>query len=172
MMDVLMPQMDGLEAAKSILQAHPDIAIIMLTSSEADEHLEQALRLGVAGYLNKNLDAQELFDMVLGVTHGEVAVTHATATRVMKSMAFGKTSSLEQIEQITPRELEVLKLVASGVSNPQIALRLNISVNTVKAHVKSLLEKLNLDNRTQLAAYAMRKGLITREGEAKNYPTG
>lgn len=172
LMDILMPQMDGLQAGRIILETCPQTAIIMLTSSETDDHLEQAIHLGVSGYLPKSLDAGELFDMVLAVAHGEVAVTHATAARVMKSMAFGKSRAQDQFEQVTARELEVLKLAASGASNPQIALRLQISVNTVKAHVKSILEKLNLDNRTQLAGYAMRKGLITQEGNAQDYPGG
>ena len=172
LMDVLMPGMDGFQAARLILESKPDIAIIMLTSSESDEHLEHAIRLGVSGYLLKNLDANELFDLVLGVTHGEVAVTHAIASRVMKSMAFGKNRSQDQLEQVTARELEVLRLAATGASNPQIAQTLQISVNTVKAHVKSILEKLNLENRTQLAGYATRKGLITQEDDVKDYPSG
>ena len=172
MMDILMPQMDGLQAAKRILEMNPDTAIIMLTASRSDEHLEEAIELGVAGYLLKNLDSSELFDLVLGVTHGEVAVTHATAAQVMKNIGFGRSRNQNPSEQITARELEVLRLVARGVSNPQISVRLQISVNTVKAHVKSIFEKLNLENRTQLAAYAMRKGLITQEGETEDYPTG
>ncbi len=172
MMDILMPQMDGLQAAKRILENHPDIAIIMLTASRSDEHLEEAIGLGVAGYLLKNLDASELFDLVLGVTHGEVAVTHATAARVMKNIGFGRNRTSNPSEQITARELEVLKLAALGVSNPQISARLQISVNTVKAHIKSIFEKLNLENRTQLAAYAIHKGLITQEDDLQDYPIG
>lgn len=172
MMDILMPQMDGLQAARQILENHPDTAIIMLTASRSDEHLEEAINLGVAGYLLKNLDASELFDLVLGVTHGEVAVTHATAARVMKNIGFGRTRTSDPSEQITARELEVLKLAALGVSNPQISARLQISVNTVKAHIKSIFEKLNLENRTQLAAYAIHKGLITQEDNLQDYPIG
>ncbi|MBL8095384.1 MAG: response regulator transcription factor [Anaerolineales bacterium] len=157
LLDILMPQVDGLQAARRIRALCPDTAIIMLTASETDEHLEQALRLGVAGYLPKSLDSSELFDLVLGMTRGEVAVTHATATRVMRNL--GRNRPQDPLDQITARELEVLKLAAAGESNPQIATRLQISVNTVKAHVKSILEKLNLENRTQLAAYAMRRGL-------------
>ncbi len=161
MMDVLMPHMNGLEAARRILEICPETAIIMLTSSESDEHLKQAIHLGVSGYLLKNLDAKELFDLVLGVTQGEVAVTRATAEHVMKAMAFGNDRASDPLEQITARELEVLRLAAYGVSNPEIAERLHVSVNTVKAHVKSILGKLQLKNRTQLAVYAVRKGLIT-----------
>ena len=90
----------------------------------------------------------------------------------MRSLSLGRMRSQDPIEQVTNRELEVLRLAAAGVSNPQIAARLQISVNTVKAHVKSILEKLNLENRTQLAAYAMRRGLITPGDEAQDRPPG
>jgi DNA-binding NarL/FixJ family response regulator len=172
MMDILMPQMDGIQAARQILELYPDTAIIMLTASTSDEHLEDAIDMGVAGYLQKNLDSNELFDLVLGITHGEVAVTHATAAHFMKNISTGRSRHAEPVEQVTARELEVLKLAATGVSNPQIASRLQISVNTVKAHIKSILDKLNLENRTQLAAYATRRGLITQEDNSKNHPDG
>ena len=100
------------------------------------------------------------------------AVTPATATRVMRSLSLGRMRAQDPIDQITSRELEVLRLAAAGESNPQIAIKLLISVNTVKAHVKSILEKLNLDNRTQLAAYAMRRGLTAPEDEAEDRPPG
>lgn len=170
LLDILMPHVDGLQAARRIRELSPETAIIMLTASETDEHLEQAIRLGVAGYLSKSLDSGELFDLVLGMTRGEVAVTHATATRVMRSL--GRMRSQDPIDQITARELEVLRLAAAGESNPQIAARLQISVNTVKAHIKSILEKLDLENRTQLAAYAMRRGLITQEEDSQDRPPG
>ncbi|HRE28320.1 MAG TPA: response regulator transcription factor, partial [Anaerolineales bacterium] len=112
LLDILMPQVDGLQAARRIRERCPETAIIMLTASETDEHLEQALRLGVAGYLPKSLDSSELFDLVLGMTRGEVAVTHATATRVMRSL--GRNRQQDPLDQITARELEVLKLAAAG----------------------------------------------------------
>lgn len=171
MMDILMPQMDGLQAAKRILELNPNTAIIMLTASTSDEHLEDAIEIGVSGYLQKNLDSNELFDLILGIKDDKVAITHATASQIMKSMGFGRARQSTSVE-LTNRELEVLRLAATGISNPQIAIRLQISVNTVKAHIKSILEKLNLENRTQLATYATRKGLIAQESDYKNYPTG
>lgn len=164
MMDILMPQMDGLQAAKRILKLNPNTAIIMLTASSSNEHLGDALDIGVSGYLQKNLDSNELFDLILGITDDKVAITNATASQIMKNMGFGRGRQSTAAEQLTSRELEVLRLAATGISNPQIAARLQISVNTVKAHIKSILDKLNLENRTQLAAYATRKGLITQEG--------
>ena len=169
MMDILMPQMDGLQAARRILEKCPNTAIIILTASTSDKHLGDAIDLGVSGYLQKNLDSNELFDLILGITHDQVAITQSTASRFMKNIGGRHTAT---VEQVTAMELEVLQLAATGISNPQIAARLQISVNTVKAHIKSILEKLNLENRTQLAAYAARKGLITQEGNGEDYPTG
>jgi two-component system NarL family response regulator len=165
MMDILMPQMDGLQAAKRILELYPNTAIIMLTASTSNEHLGDAIDIGVSGYLQKNLDSNELFDLVLGITEDKVAITNATASQVMKNMGFGRGRQSTPVEKLTNRELEVLRLAATGISNPQIAAHLQISVNTVKAHIKSILDKLNLENRTQLAAYATRKGLTTQESD-------
>lgn len=165
MMDILMPQMDGLQAAKRILELYPNTAIIILTASTSNEHLGNAIDIGVSGYLQKNLDSNELFDLVLGITDDKVAITNATASQIMKNMGFGRGRQNATVEQLTARELEVLRLAATGMSNPQIALRLQISVNTVKAHIKSILDKLNLENRTQLATYATRKGLTTQESD-------
>lgn len=165
MMDILMPQMDGLQAAKRILELSPTTAIIMLTASSSNEHLGDALDIGVSGYLQKNLDSNELFDLILGITDDKVAITNTTASQIMKNIGFGRGRQSPTTEQLTSRELEVLRLAATGISNPQIATRLQISVNTVKAHIKSILDKLNLENRTQLAAYATRKGLITQKDD-------
>jgi DNA-binding NarL/FixJ family response regulator len=170
MMDIFMPQVDGLQAARRILENRPGTAIVMLTASASDEHLKSAIELGVSGYLLKNLDANELFGLVVGVSRGEVAITPAIASRVMKNIGFGRRN--QEYEKITARELEVLKLAAVGNSNLQIAASLQISVNTVKAHLKSILEKLNLENRTQLAAYAAQKGLVTRKDNFENYSNG
>ncbi len=170
MMDIFMPQVDGLQAARRILENRPGTAIVMLTASASDEHLKSAIELGVSGYLLKNLDANELFGLVVGVSRDEVAITPAIASRVMKNIGFGRRN--QEYEKITARELEVLKLAAVGDSNLQIAASLQISVNTVKAHLKSILEKLNLENRTQLAAYAAQKGLITRKDNFENYSNG
>jgi DNA-binding NarL/FixJ family response regulator len=148
LMDIYMPQGDGLQAAKEIRTRFPKIAIVMLTSSERDGHLYEAVRLGVSGYLLKSLDATELFDSLTRVVNGETAMTPAMADK-------------DKGEQsLTERELFVLRLVASGASNAEIAGRLSISVNTVKSHLKSILEKLQLENRTQAATYAVERGLV------------
>jgi DNA-binding NarL/FixJ family response regulator len=160
LMDIYMPQVDGLQAAKEIHARYPGIAIIMLTSSEKDGHLYEAVQAGVSGYLLKSLDANELFDLLDGVTKGETAMTRAMAGKLLKAVAKRLADGGKGEEALTERELLVLRLVASGASNQEIALKLSISVNTVKSHIKNILEKLQLENRTQAATYALQHGII------------
>jgi DNA-binding NarL/FixJ family response regulator len=160
LMDIYMPQMDGLQAAKEIHSRLPEIAIVMLTSSERDGHLYEAVKIGVAGYLLKDLDAKDLFDLLSGVSKGEPAMTRAMAGKFLKSVANRIVDERKGEQALSERELYVLRLVASGASNLEIAEKLSISVNTVKTHLKNILEKLQLDNRTQAATYALTHGLV------------
>jgi DNA-binding NarL/FixJ family response regulator len=161
LLDIYMPDMDGLETAREIFQLELKVAVIMLTSSEEDRHLFKAIRLGAAGYLLKNLDASELFDLLAGVEKGEVALTRAMASRVLKGVNNPVTGHGQMAEELTEREIEVLKLVAGGQNNLQIADELCISINTVKSHLKNILAKLQVENRTQAAAYALQRGLVS-----------
>lgn len=161
LMDIYMPQVDGLQAAKEIYRRFPHIAVVMLTSSERDGHLYEAAQIGVAGYLLKSLDANELFDLLHGVTNGETAMTRALASKLLKSVANRMADEDKGEQALTERELFVLRLVASGASNQEIADKLTISVNTVKSHIKNILEKLQLENRTQAATYAVKHGLVS-----------
>lgn len=161
LMDIYMPEMDGLEAAKEIRARFPQIAIVMLTSSERDGHLYEAVQLGVSGYLLKSLDATELFDLLSSIIKGEPAMTRAMAERLLKAVANRLADDEKGEQPLTERELFVLRLVASGASNQAIAEKLSISINTVKSHLKNILEKLHLDNRTQAAMYAYKHGLIS-----------
>jgi DNA-binding NarL/FixJ family response regulator len=160
LMDIYMPQMDGLQAAKEIRARYPKIAIVMLTSSERDGHIYEAVKIGVAGYLLKDLDASDLFDLLNGVSNGEPAMTRAMAGKFLKSVANRIVDDERGEQALTERELYVLRLVASGASNQEIAEKLSISVNTVKTHLKNILEKLQLENRTQAATYALTHGLV------------
>lgn len=160
LMDIAMPDGDGLRAAAQIRQRMPDVRIVMLTASESDEHLYQAVRLGVSGYLLKSLDAAELFDLLSGVSRGEAAMTRTMAAHLLKAMAKHNANAEADPVNLTEREIEVLRLVAHGSSNPEIASVLCISVNTVKVHLRNLLNKLELENRTQVAAYAIQAGLV------------
>ena len=161
LMDIQMPDGDGLKATREIRQALPDVAVVILTASELDEHLYEAVRLGAAGYLLKDLDAAELFELLAGVAHNEVAMTRAMASRLLKIMAKNEGRGSDAAHDLTEREIEVLHLLAQGASNPQIAEELVITVNTVKSHISHILTKLQLENRTQAATYAVQKGIIT-----------
>jgi DNA-binding NarL/FixJ family response regulator len=175
LLDISMPEGDGLQAARVIRQSLPDVAVVMLTASELDEHLYEAVRLGAAGYLLKNLDAAELFDLLVGVARGEAALTRTMAARLLKNVAWHTThSNGAGADALTEREVEVLRLVAQGASNPQIAEALCITVNTVKVHLRNILDKLRLVNRTQAAAYAVQSGLVSPLSldPAQNHPVG
>jgi DNA-binding NarL/FixJ family response regulator len=163
LMDISMPGGSGLEATAVLRQELPDTAVVMLTSSDEDDHLQQAVRLGAAGYLLKDLDARELFDLIAGIARGEAAMTRAMAARLLRGLASGQAPSPEEalLAELTEREVEVLRLVARGVSNPEIAETLYVTVNTVKTHLRNILDKLQVENRTQAATYAVQKGLIT-----------
>ena len=160
LLDIHMPDGDGLQAAAQIRTCVPSVAVIMLTASELDEHLYEAVRLGAAGYLLKSLDAVELFELLSGVAHGEAAMTRTMAARLLKTVARHATKTEAGEQALTEREIDVLRLVAQGYSNPQIAQQLNITINTVKVHLRNILDKLQVDNRTQAAAYAVRSGLL------------
>jgi DNA-binding NarL/FixJ family response regulator len=161
LMDIFMPDCDGLEAALTIQQALDDIAIIILTASEQNGHIQKALQLGAAGYLLKSLDATELFDLLNAVAHGEPVLTRAMASRLLKHTT-NQDSALElpTCEDLTHREIDVLRLVVKGHSNPQIAETLCITENTVKVHLRNILAKLCVENRTQAAAYAIQSGIV------------
>jgi two-component system nitrate/nitrite response regulator NarL len=159
LLDIYMPDGGGLEAARAIRDLVPKAAIVILTSSELDEHLKEAAKIGVDGYLLKSLDGEELFDLLAGIQQGEAAMTRTMAARLLKSMSTAAQPYSEY--ELTDREMQVLRLVAQGDSNSQIAEQLYISVNTVKTHIKNILSKLQLENRTQVAAFAVKAGIVT-----------
>lgn len=160
LLDIYMPDGDGLQAARGIRKCSPETAIVILTSSEQDEHLHEAFQLGVSGYLLKNLNIGEMFDLLMGVTRGEAVITRSMAARLLKE-TFRPSAPQNHLGELSQREIEVLRLVARGESNPQIAELLCITVNTVKTHLKNILSKLQLENRTQVAAYAVQSGLFS-----------
>jgi len=163
LMDILMPDGDGLLATKEICQCMPETAVVMLTSSEDVEHLYQAVQMGAMGYLLKTLDADELFDLLECVARGEAALTRTMAGRLLRNISKKAIKTDEAAEELTERELEVLQWVANGATNPQIAEHLCITRNTVKVHLRNILSKLQVENRTQAAAYAVKSGLVSSE---------
>jgi DNA-binding NarL/FixJ family response regulator len=163
LLDIQMPDGNGLEAAAQIRQNSPNVRIVILTASESDEQLYHAVQLGVAGYLLKNLDAEELFALLASVAQGEAALTRAMAARLLKRVAHHAHGE-ESAPVLTEREIQVLRLVVQGASNPEIAAQLCVSVNTVKTHIRNILDKLHLENRTQVAGYAVQSGLVSPLG--------
>ena len=168
LMDVQMPVVSGLEATRAICAAQPDIAIVMLTVSEDEADLFEAIRSGARGYLFTSLEATQLRSRIAAVERGEAAITPATAARILARWAAPDGGSGERADhhdaagpdRLTPRELEVLDLVTQGLRNKEIAARLGISENTAKFHLRNILEKLHAESRTELAARAVREHLI------------
>ncbi len=163
LMDIRMPRLDGLEALRRIKTLLPPVRIVILTISDLEQELYEAIRLGAAGYLLKNLKARRLFEEIRGVMRDEVALSPYLADRILKEFsrqhqAEAATRGLEV--GLTDREREVLSCVVAGQSNKEIGAKLYITEATVKRHLHNILEKLHMDNRVQAAAYAMRTGLV------------
>jgi DNA-binding NarL/FixJ family response regulator len=160
LMDVRMPRMTGLQATRAIATRLPDVAIVMLTVSEDEDDLFEAIKAGARGYLLKDLGSAQLRSMIEAVGRGEAAITPATAARIMAELARPSAPAKAEPDPLTDREIEVLELVTAGLRNKEIAARLGISENTAKFHLKNILEKLHAGSRTELAARAVREGLV------------
>ena len=159
LMDIAMPQMTGLEALRVIKEKLPETRVVMLTISEEDADLFAAMEAGADGYLLKSLDTKEFMDMLDGLRRGEAAVTRQTVTRLMKG--FRKPSRrTAPVPHLTHREIDVLRLVATGMSNKAIARALSVSDNTVKYHMSNIMQKLDAQNRTEAVTQATRNGLL------------
>lgn len=158
LLDIDMPVMNGLEVLKQIKIEMPDTQVVMLTVSEQDEHLFEAARSGAQGYVLKDLNADQFFELLDGLSRGEAAMTRQTTARLMRGMA-APANSKPGIA-LTDREVGLLTLVAQGLSNRAIAQELSVSENTVKYHIKNILQKLNVQNRTEAVTHAIGAGLI------------
>jgi NarL family two-component system response regulator LiaR len=166
LLDLVMPHMDGIEAIGQIKEHDPDARILVLTSFAEDERVFLAVKAGALGYLLKDTSPQELLQALRDVYRGELSMAPATAHKLMRELqrSAKEPSNLPPTEEpLTAREVDVLKLVAQGLSNLDIAETLVISERTVRSHVSHILEKLHLANRTQAALYALREGLATLE---------
>lgn len=162
LMDLTMPEMGGLEATRLISAELPDVKVVVLTASEDDADLFEAVKSGAEGFLPKNLEAEEFFGLLEGVTEGQPALTPGLARKVLNEFARPTTQRAERTaEELTEREREVLELLVQGVtSNRELAERLFVSENTVKYHLRNILNKLHLQNRAQVISYALRHGLV------------
>jgi two-component system, NarL family, response regulator LiaR len=161
LMDLVMPALDGIEATRRILRERPDTRVIALTSFLDDDKLLPAVRAGAAGYLLKDVEPQELVRAIRTVNAGEALLDPAVTARVMRELSEGEPAAGRPLDGgLTPREREVLGLVARGLPNKLIARELGIAEKTVKAHVSSILAKLGVSDRTQAAVLAVRRGWV------------
>lgn len=160
LMDLVMPRMDGIEAIQRITARQPDARILVLTSFAADDKVFPAIKAGALGYLLKDSSPEELVSAIHQVYHGESSLHPTIARKVLQELSRPPERS-STAESLTEREVEVLRLVARGFSNQEIAGELVISEATVRTHVSNVLSKLHLASRTQAALYALREGLAS-----------
>lgn len=160
LMDFTLPDGTGVDATREILQERPQCKIVFLTMSEEDENLFAAIRGGARGYLLKNMQPKKLVAAIKSVHQGESALSRSMTMRVMEELARTKSPGHKGDPTLTRRELEVLRELAAGFSNSEIANRLVVSENTVKYHVHSILGKLGLSDRREAADYAKKHGII------------
>jgi NarL family two-component system response regulator LiaR len=160
LMDLVMPQMDGIEATRQISELQPETKIIVLSSFTEDDKVFPAIKSGAAGYLLKDIAPAELASAIRAVMLGKSQLHPDIARKLMNQFVDPKTKVEAVHKDITPRELEILRLLAQGMSNAELAAALFISEKTVKTHVSNILGKLNLADRTQAAIYAYKHGLV------------
>ena len=160
LMDFGLPDGTGADATRAILKEHPECKIVFLTMSEDDENLFDAIRSGARGYLLKNLHPSKLISTLRSVQQGESALSRTMTLRVMEELSRTKKTEYPTEITLTHREIDVLRAIATGLSNQDIANHLFITENTVKYHVHSILDKLKLSGRKEAAAYARQHGLI------------
>ena len=163
LMDINMPKCDGLEATRMIKRELPHAKIVILTVSDDDQNLFEAIKSGAQGYLLKDLEPTKLYDLLESVSRGEVPLSGVVAAKILKEFARPNKDPApmpEMIDELTPRETDILQLVVDGKTNKEIAASLFITENTVKIHLRNILEKLHLQNRIQAAVYAVRQGLV------------
>ena len=163
LMDLIMPGMDGVEATRLIKNASPRTQIVVLTSYHEDEHIFPALKAGALSYLLKDVNMDELAEAVRKAALGDAVLHPHVAARVIDEIQGRKEAEFDPHSGLTNREMEILKLIAEGASNTDIAEQLVISLHTVKGHVSNILSKLHLADRTQAAVYAWQKGVVRRE---------
>jgi len=163
LMDLIMPELGGVEATRRIKDLSPRTQIVVLTSYHDDEHIFPALQAGAISYVLKDVKMEELADVIRRAVRGEATLHPRVASRVIQELHGSRTLELNPFTELTNRELEVLRLIAKGLSNSEIADQLIISEFTVKGHVSNVLSKLHLADRTKAAVYAWQKGVVRRD---------
>jgi NarL family two-component system response regulator LiaR len=166
LMDLVMPRMDGIEAIRRIMERQPEARILVLTSFSTDDKVFPAIKAGAMGYLLKDTDPKDLVKAIHQVHEGESSLHPAIARKLLQELAAPPPEKQAPVDPLTEREVEVLRQVARGKSNRQIANDLVISEGTVRTHVSNILSKLHLASRTQATLYALREGLATLNDSA------
>ena len=169
LMDVKMANFSGIQATQLIKKEMPETKIVMVTAFDDDEDLFEAMKSGAAGYILKNIEGEEFVKLLSSIMKGDVAVSPWIADKIAKELFRqpGRLEASRSVNELTNKEVEVLKLVANGATNKEIAFSLNISGNTVKYHLRNIMEKLQVKNRAQIAAYAVAKGITLDSADKK-----
>ena len=160
LMDIIMPDVDGVEATRQILRENPAARIIVLTMYRQEQYMLDAIRAGARGYLLKTVDSEKLIAAIEAVHRGDYLIDPIIAARVLSELHLAKPPQAPQVEPLTESEMAVLRLVAQGVDNQEIAQVLNYSVYTVANRLRTIYEKLHVTSRTQAALYALRQGWV------------
>ncbi len=163
LMDLIMPGMDGVETTRRIKKISPRTQVVVLTSFHEDSHIFPALKAGATSYILKDMKMEKLVESLERAVAGEVTLHPLVARRVLQNFQSDDPEEQPLFADLTDREQEVLRLIANGLSNNEIASKLVISENTVKGHVSNILSKLHLADRTQVAVFAWQKGIVRRE---------
>jgi NarL family two-component system response regulator LiaR len=163
LMDLVMPGMDGVEATRQLKRASPRSQVVVLTSYHDDEYIFPAIRAGALSYVLKDIGPRDLADVVRKAATGEVVLNPRVAARVIQELQSLRGTQANPFTELSERELEVLRLIAAGLSNAEMAEKLVLSEKTIKGHVSNILSKLHLVDRTQAAVYAWREGIVHRE---------
>ena len=163
LMDLIMPGMGGVEATRQVKKTNPRTQVIVVTSYHEDEHIFPAIRAGALSYVLKDIDPDDLADAIRRANSGEAVLNPRVATRMVKELGGIRQETVNPFRELTDREMEVLKWIATGKNNQEIAEILVISEKTVKSHITNILNKLHLSDRTQAAVYAWQEGIVRRD---------
>ena len=167
LLDLIMPGMDGIETTRRVKQVSPRSQVVVLTSYHEDVHIFPALKAGAISYILKDMKMEKLVEVLHRAVQGEVTLHPRVAARVLQNIRGENSGEQPLFTELTDRETDVLKLIAAGLTNSQIAEKLVISENTVKGHVSNILSKLHLADRTQVAVYAWQQGIVNRNSTTK-----
>ena len=163
LMDLEMPgELDGIAATRQIRKLRPETQVIVVTSHHQDEYIFPAVRAGAISYLLKDVEPDELVAAIRKAAHGEAVLDSRVAARIIKELQGIRKEEFNPFTELSEREFEVLRLIAAGKSNAEIAETLTIGESTVKTHIGNILKKLHLDDRTQAAVYAWQEGIVRR----------